>query len=48
MDLLTELPNSLSHTAELLPASYEAWQVGPFFLSKGGFNVPFGRYARIG
>ncbi|HUG22419.1 amino acid ABC transporter permease [Piscinibacter sp.] len=25
---------------ELLPASYEAWQVGPFFLSKGGFNVP--------
>jgi general L-amino acid transport system permease protein len=25
---------------ELLPASFEAWQVGPFFLSKGGFNVP--------
>ena len=25
---------------ELLPASYEAWQVGPVFLSKGGFNVP--------
>ena len=25
---------------ELLPASLEAWQIGPFFLSKGGFNVP--------
>jgi general L-amino acid transport system permease protein len=25
---------------ELLPASSEAWQAGPFFLSKGGFSVP--------
>jgi general L-amino acid transport system permease protein len=25
---------------ELLPATYEAWQVGPFFLSKGGVNFP--------
>lgn len=25
---------------EVLPASYEAWQVGPFFLSKGGLNFP--------
>lgn len=25
---------------ELLPDSFDAWQVGPFFLSKGGFNVP--------
>ena len=25
---------------EVLPASYEAWQVGPFFLSKGGFKFP--------
>jgi general L-amino acid transport system permease protein len=25
---------------ELLPDSFAAWQVGPFFLSKGGFNVP--------
>jgi general L-amino acid transport system permease protein len=26
---------------ELLPAPNEAWQAGPFFLSKGGFNVPW-------
>lgn len=25
---------------ELLPATYEAWQAGPFFLSKGGVNFP--------
>ena len=25
---------------ETLPASYEAWQLGPFFLSKGGLNFP--------
>jgi general L-amino acid transport system permease protein len=25
---------------ETLPASYEPWQVGPFFLSKGGLNFP--------
>jgi general L-amino acid transport system permease protein len=25
---------------ELLPASSEAWQAGPFFLSKGGLSVP--------
>lgn len=25
---------------ELLPASSEAWQAGPFFLSKGGVSVP--------
>jgi len=25
---------------ETLPASSEAWQAGPFFLSKGGFNFP--------
>jgi general L-amino acid transport system permease protein len=25
---------------EVLPASYEAWQVGPFFLSKGGLKFP--------
>lgn len=25
---------------ELLPAASEAWQAGPFFLSKGGFSVP--------
>jgi general L-amino acid transport system permease protein len=25
---------------EVLPASYEAWKVGPFFLSKGGFKFP--------
>jgi general L-amino acid transport system permease protein len=25
---------------ELLPATYEAWQVGPFFLSKGGVSFP--------
>ena len=25
---------------EMLPASYEPWQVGPFFLSKGGLNFP--------
>ena len=26
--------------AELLPSAAEAWQVGPVFLSKGGFSVP--------
>jgi general L-amino acid transport system permease protein len=26
--------------AELLPSAADAWQVGPFFLSKGGFSVP--------
>jgi general L-amino acid transport system permease protein len=26
---------------ELLPAANAAWQVGPFFLSKGGLNVPW-------
>jgi general L-amino acid transport system permease protein len=26
---------------ELLPAPNEAWQAGPFFLSKGGLNVPW-------
>ena len=25
---------------EFLPSSTEAWQLGPFFLSKGGFSVP--------
>lgn len=25
---------------EVLPASYEAWQAGPFFLSKNGFKFP--------
>ena len=25
---------------ELLPASFEAWQAGPFFLSKSGINFP--------
>lgn len=25
---------------EVLPATYEAWQAGPFFLSKGGVNFP--------
>jgi general L-amino acid transport system permease protein len=25
---------------ELLPATYEAWQAGPFFLSKGGLSFP--------
>jgi general L-amino acid transport system permease protein len=25
---------------EVLPASFEPWQVGPFFLSKGGVNFP--------
>jgi general L-amino acid transport system permease protein len=25
---------------ELLPATYEAWEAGPFFLSKGGVNFP--------
>jgi general L-amino acid transport system permease protein len=25
---------------ETLPASYEPWQAGPFFLSKGGLNFP--------
>lgn len=25
---------------ELLPATYEAWQLGPVFLSKGGLNFP--------
>jgi len=25
---------------ETLPASFEAWQIGPFFLSKGGLNFP--------
>jgi general L-amino acid transport system permease protein len=25
---------------EVLPATYEAWEVGPFFLSKGGLNFP--------
>lgn len=25
---------------EVLPAAYEAWQIGPFFLSKNGFKFP--------
>jgi general L-amino acid transport system permease protein len=25
---------------EILPATYEAWEAGPFFLSKGGVNFP--------
>ncbi len=25
---------------EVLPATYDAWQAGPFFLSKGGVNFP--------
>jgi general L-amino acid transport system permease protein len=30
---------------ELLPASYEAWRVGPFFLSKSGVNFPIPEWA---
>ena len=39
--LLLQLLMGYLLMTELLPAPNAAWQAGPFFLSKGGFNVPW-------
>jgi general L-amino acid transport system permease protein len=39
--LLLQLLMGYLLMTELLPAPSQAWQAGPFFLSKGGFNVPW-------
>jgi general L-amino acid transport system permease protein len=39
--LLLQLLMGYLLMTELLPAPSQAWQAGPFFLSKGGLNVPW-------